>query len=187
MSPGKCVLLSTSKSVRKATKLWDISGDGRFWKVQLDGRDLCGQLDFTRSARAGTLLNGLGRLQLVLLLLVLCLLGFRSSLAWLEVSIFLLVFMLLKLLLSPPLRLVPSGLLSCGLFGPVRCPLASTPAILNLLGWPVGVDPAFHIVWVGIWLIALREEPRIFWMLDLISGGPRVAVLSIFCLSLSLR
>ena len=106
MSPDKCVLLSTSKSVRKATKLWDISGDGRFWKVQLDGRDLCGQLDFTRSTRAGTLLNGLGRLQLVLLLLVLCLLGFRSSLAWLEVGIFLLVFMLLKLLLSPPLRLV---------------------------------------------------------------------------------
>ena len=30
VSPGKCVLLSTSKSVRKAMKLWDISGDGRF-------------------------------------------------------------------------------------------------------------------------------------------------------------
>ena len=40
MSLGKCVLLSTSKSVRKAMKLWDISGDGRFWKVQLDVRDL---------------------------------------------------------------------------------------------------------------------------------------------------
>ena len=55
MSPGKCVLLSTSKSVRKAMKLWDISGDGGFWKVQLDGRDLGGHLDFTRRARAGTL------------------------------------------------------------------------------------------------------------------------------------
>ena len=33
VSPGKCVLLSSSKSVRKAVKLWDISGDGRFWKV----------------------------------------------------------------------------------------------------------------------------------------------------------
>ena len=30
VSPGKCVLLSTSKSVRKAMKLWDISGDGGF-------------------------------------------------------------------------------------------------------------------------------------------------------------
>ena len=55
VSPGKCVLLSTSKSVRRAVKLWDISGDGKFWKVQLDNRDLGGHLDFTRRARAGTL------------------------------------------------------------------------------------------------------------------------------------
>ena len=39
VSPGKCVLLSTSKSVRKAMKLSDITGDGSFWKVQLDVRD----------------------------------------------------------------------------------------------------------------------------------------------------
>ena len=55
VSPGKCVLLSTSKSVRKAMKLWDISGDGGFWNVQLDVRDLGGHLDFTLRARAGTL------------------------------------------------------------------------------------------------------------------------------------
>ena len=36
-------------------KLWDISGDGRFWKVQLDVRDIGRHLDFTRRARAGTL------------------------------------------------------------------------------------------------------------------------------------
>ena len=30
VSPGKCVLLSTSKSVRKALKLWDVSGIGSF-------------------------------------------------------------------------------------------------------------------------------------------------------------
>ena len=52
VSPGKCVLLITSKSVRKATKLWDISGDGGFWNVQLDVRDLGGHLDFTLRARA---------------------------------------------------------------------------------------------------------------------------------------
>ena len=27
-------------------------------------------------------------------------------------------------------------------------PLANTPAVLNLLDGPVGVDPALHIVWV---------------------------------------
>ena len=55
VSPGKCVLLSTSKSDRRAMKMWDISGDGGFWKVQLDVRDLDGDLDFTLRARTGTL------------------------------------------------------------------------------------------------------------------------------------
>ena len=37
------------KSVRKAMKLWDVSGDGGFWKVQLDVRDLGGHLHFESS------------------------------------------------------------------------------------------------------------------------------------------
>ena len=56
-----CVLLSTSKAVRRAMKLWDISGEGGFWKVQLDVRDLGGHLDFTYRARAGTLSRRVGR------------------------------------------------------------------------------------------------------------------------------
>ena len=60
VSPGKCVLLSTSKSVRKAMKLLDIPGSGSFWKVQLDVRDLGGHLDFSRRARAGTLSKRVG-------------------------------------------------------------------------------------------------------------------------------
>ena len=31
-----------------------------------------------------------------------------------------------------------------------KMPLASTSVILNLLDGPVGVDPAFHIVWTGL-------------------------------------
>ena len=60
VSLDECVLLSTSKSVRKAMKLWDISGGGNFWKVQLDVRDLGGHLDFTLRARAGTLSKRVG-------------------------------------------------------------------------------------------------------------------------------
>ena len=47
-------------------------------------------------------------------------------------------------------------------------PLASTPAILNLLDGPVGVDPAFHIVWARFRMMrryvayCTEEEPRIF-------------------------
>ena len=55
------VLLSTSKAVRRAMMLWDISGDGGFWKVQLDVRDLGGHLDFTYRARAGTLSHRVGK------------------------------------------------------------------------------------------------------------------------------
>ena len=47
VSPGKCVLLSTSKTVRKSMMSRDVSGDGQCWSVQLDVRDLGGHLDFT--------------------------------------------------------------------------------------------------------------------------------------------
>ena len=56
-------------------------------------------------------------------------------------------------------------------------PLANTPAILNLLDGPVGVDPAFHIIWYRFRMMRRylsycpEEEPRIFRMLDLISRG----------------
>ena len=57
-----------------------------------------------------------------------------------------------------------------------KMPLASAPALLNLLGGPVGVDPAFHIIWSTIRMMRRHmaynpgEEPRIF-RLDLISRG----------------
>ena len=51
-------------------------------------------------------------------------------------------------------------------------PLASTLAILSLLDVPEGVDPAFHIIMMRRFLAYCpEEEPRIFWMLDLISRG----------------
>ena len=148
VSPGKCVLLSTFKSVRRAAKLWDISGDGRFWKVQLDVRDLGGHLDFTDSARAGTLscrvkgatagVAAVGALHL----------GFQVKLGLVRG------------------KFVPAGMhaaeascVSASSLGAFRAaivravwsskmPLANTPAVLNLLNGPVGVDPALHIIWV---------------------------------------
>ena len=42
VSPGKCVLLHTSKAVKRSMKYWDVSGDGRSCFVQLDVRDLGG-------------------------------------------------------------------------------------------------------------------------------------------------
>ena len=49
--------------------------------------------------------------------------------------------------------------------------------ILSLLDGPVGVDPAFHIVWARFRMMrghsacCPEEEPRIFRMVDLISRG----------------
>ena len=109
VSPGKCVLLSTSKAVRRVMKYWDVSGDGKAWKGQLDVRDLGGHLDITRRARSGTLTRGLKKLRLVTLRLVPCLLGFRSSWGWCEESISLLICMLLRHLMFLLLPLAPSG------------------------------------------------------------------------------
>ena len=69
------------------------------------------------------------------------------------------------------------GLLSFELYGPLRCRLANAPAVPNLLDGPVGVDPAFHMVWSRFRMMRRYlaycpdEEPRIFRMLDLISRG----------------
>ena len=96
VSLGKCVLLGTSKAVRKSMKLWDLSRAGRPWSVELDVRDLGGQLDFTRRTGAGTLsrrvleathgVSAVGALPL----------GFRMSWVLLERSICGLVCMPLK-------------------------------------------------------------------------------------------
>ena len=162
VSPGKCVLLTTSKSVRKAVKLWDVSGGGSFWKVQLDVMDLGGLLDFTRMAR--TLSKRVGEPTVGVAAVGALLLVFRLSLAWFVVSMFLLVFMLLK-------RLMSLGAFRAAIVRAVsstKMPLASAPAILNLLDGPVGIDPAFNIVWARFrmmrrYLAYCRcEEPRIF-------------------------
>ena len=114
------------------------------------------------------------KLLLELLQLVLCLLVFRLNLAWCEVSFFLLVFMLMKLLMSPP-RAFRAAIVRA--VWSSKMPLANALAVLNLLDEPFGVDPAFRIVWARFRVMRRylaycpEEEPRIFRMLDLISWG----------------
>ena len=58
-----------------------------------------------------------------------------------------------------------------------KMPLANTPVVLNLLGGPVGVDPAFYIVWTRFRPVRryLAHRPlevsRIYRMLDSIAHG----------------
>ena len=81
VSLGKCVLLSTSKAVRRAMKLWDISGEGGFSKVQLDGFSEIWEVILISLIVLVLVLFliELVSLFLKLLRLVLCLWYFRSS------------------------------------------------------------------------------------------------------------
>ena len=165
------------KAVRRAMKLWDISGDGGFWKVQLDIRDLGGHLDFTYRARAGTLSRRVGKATVGVTAVGALPLGFLTKLGLVRG------------------KFLPAGLhaaeasyfssSSISAFraaivrsvGSSKMPLANTPAILSLLDGPVDVDPAFYIVWSRFRMMRRylaycpEEEPRIFRMLDLISRG----------------
>ena len=146
VSPGKCVLLSTSKSVRRALKLWDISGDGGFGQVSVG---------FPR---------GLVRLLLRLLLLVLYLWVFKSSWVGFVVSISLLASMLLKLLMSPPRLLVLFGQQLFELCGPLRCLLLMFLPFLTFLMGLLGLILLFTLFGpgsvrcVGTFLTALKKS-----------------------------
>ena len=139
VSPGKCVLLSTSKSVRKAMKLWDISGDGGFWKVQLNVTDLGGHQDFTFRARAGTLSKRVGEATVGVAAVGALPLSFQVKLGLVR------GMYLPSGLHAAEASYVSSSSTSAFMAAIVRAvwstkmPLANAPAILNLLDGPVGL------------------------------------------------
>ena len=90
-APSKCVLLSSSREVRKGMRSWVLSQEGDQWSVKFDVRDLGGHLDTTFRGWSSTLA---GRVRLVLLVLSLFLLS-------------LLIFMVVFELLGPCLFLLP--------------------------------------------------------------------------------
>ena len=177
VSPGTCVLLSTSKAAHRAVKLWDISGEGGFGKFQLDVRDLGGHLDFTYRARAGTLSRRVGEATVGVAAVGALPLGIQVKLGLVRGKY------LPAGLHAAEASYVSSSSISAFMAAIVRAvwsskmPLANSPAILNLLDGPVDVDPAFHVIWSRFRMMRRylaycpEEEPRIFRMLDLISRG----------------
>ena len=131
-------------------KLWDISGDGGFWKVQLDVRDLGGHPDFTRRARAGTLSNTVRDATFGFASVGALPLGFHVKLGLVRGKY------LLAGLHAAEASYVSSSAISGFRAAVVRAvwsskmPLANAPAILNLLDGPVGVDPAFSHYFVQV-------------------------------------
>ena len=140
-------------------KLWDISGDGKFRKVQLDIKGLGGHLDFTKRARAGTLSKRVREATMGVAAVGALPLRYQVKLG---------------LVRGQYLPAAEASNVSASSLSAFRAamPLASTLAILNLL---VGMGPVFHIIWVRFRMMRLylaycpEEETRIFRMLDLIS------------------
>ena len=67
-APSKCVLMSTSRTVRSNMRGWVVSVEGHRWSVKLDVRDLGGHLDTTFHGWSSTLAS---RVRLVISRLVL--------------------------------------------------------------------------------------------------------------------
>ena len=131
-------------------KLWDVSGEGGFWKVQLDVRDLGGHLDFTYRARAGTLSRRVGKATVVVAAVGALPLGFLAKLGLVRGKY------LPAGLHAAEASYVSSSSISACRAAIVRSvwsskmPLANGPAILNLLDGPVDVDPAFLCCLVSV-------------------------------------
>ena len=163
----RCLLVNVSflalpSRFGKAMKLWVISGDGSFWKIQLDVRDLGGHLDFTWRAPTGTLSKRVGEATVGVAAVGALPLGFQVKLGLVRGEY-----------LPASLHAAEASYVSSSSNGAFR----AATAILNLLDAPVGADPAFHIVWARFRMMRRylaccpEEESRIFRMLDLISRG----------------
>ena len=142
-APSRCVLLSTSREVRRDMKDWVLSCEGDQWSVKFDVRDLGGHLDTTFRGWSSTLA---ARVRLVISRLVLIFVLPLDFHGWVRVvrSMYLpaalhgieassLASSSLRRLRSAVRRVVWSR----------RQPFASVGAVLSLLDGPAGCDPAF--------------------------------------------
>ena len=176
-APSKCVLLSTSREIRKDLKDWVLSCEGDQWSVKFDVRDLGGHLDTTfrgwSSALAARVRFVFSRLVLIFVLpldfhgrvRVVRSMYLPAALHGIEAS--LLASDSLRELRSAVRRVVWSR----------RKPFANVGAVLSLLDGPTGCDPVFCVVWYRFRLIrrylALwpTEVGRVYRLLELVGDG----------------
>ena len=176
-APSKCVLLSTSREVRKDMKDWVLSQEGDQWSVKFDVRDLGGHLDTTFRGWSSSLA---ARVRLVIPRMVLILvlpLDFHGRLRVVR-SMYLpaaLHGIEASLLASDSLRKLRSAV--CRAVWSRRQPLSTVGAVLSLLDGPVGCDPAFCIVWFRFRLLRRyltlwpTEVRRVYRLLSLVGDG----------------
>ena len=146
-APSKCVLMSTSGTVRSDMRGWIVTDERDKWSVKLDVRDHGGHLDTTFQGWSATLASGvllvIHRLVLIFVLpldfygrlRVIRTVFIPGALRGIEASFF--ADAGLRTLRTAIFRAVWSG----------QRPLANTGAALSLLDGPFGCDPAFCVIW----------------------------------------
>ena len=146
LAPSKCVLMSTSRIVRRDMRGWVVTDEVDRWSVKLDVRER-GHLDTTFRVWSATLAKRV-RLVIARLVFVFVLpLDFHGRL------------LVIRTVFTPgALHGVEASFLAdaslgklrtavCRVLWSCRQPLASAGAVLSLLVGPTGCDPAFCIVW----------------------------------------
>ena len=186
-APSKCVLLSTSRVVRKDMKDWVLSQEGDKWSVKFDVRDLGGHLDTTFRGWSATLATRV-RLVIARLVLIFALpFDFHGRVRVVR-SMFLLAALHgeASLLASDSLLKLRSSI--CRMVWSRRQPLANVGAVLSLLDGPTGCDPLFCVVWFRFRLfrrfLALwpSQVGRAYRLLGMVSEVALVMVLFTFSL-----
>ena len=175
--PRKCVLLSTSREIRRSMKDWVLSESGDKWSVKFDVRDLGGHLDATLRGWSSTLA---ARVCLVISRLVLFFilpLDFHGRVRVVR-SMYLPAAqhgIESSLLASASLRKLRSSV--CRVVWSRRQPMASFGAVLSLLDGPTGCDPAFCVVWFRFRLFRRylslwpAEVGWVYRLLEMVSEG----------------
>ena len=149
-APSKCVLLSTSREVRKDMKDWVLSPDGDKWSVKFDVRDLGGHLDTTFRGWSATLATTVWLVIARLVLIFALPLDFHGR-----------VRVVRSLYIPAALHGIEASLLASGSLRKLRSsihsvvwsrhqPLASVGAVLGLMDGPVWCDPAYCVVWFQV-------------------------------------
>ena len=147
-APSKCVLMSTSRTVRSGMRGWIVTDES--WSVTLDDRDLGRHLHTGSRGWSATLAT---RVRLVIALLVLIFvlpLDFHGRLRVIR-TLFIpgaLHGIEASFLAGTGLRKPRSAIFRAVWSG--RQPLANTGAVLSLLDGQSGCNPSFCVVWFTV-------------------------------------
>ena len=163
-APGKCVLMSAWREVRKDMNDWVLSLEGDKWSVRFDVRDLGGHLDTTFRGWSATLAAGVRLVIARPVLIFALLLDFHGQ-----------VPVVRSMYLPAALHGIEASLLASDSLRKLRSSICS--GVLSLLDGPTGCDPCFCVVWFRFLLLrrylALwpAEVGRVHRLLEMVGEG----------------